>query len=203
MKIFLPLGFISAVCLLSSHLFLAPVLATNTGLKDRQDINQAAWRSPSGFLAQVSLPVIMRRLSGSQNRGTTVRDREQSLACTLEKWQLIGIFKNGQIANTKGELTFEITNHSSKAQRFALGELLFLNDRQRALTVSNPHRQLQGQFIKFEPPLKPGETRTYTENIWYESGWDKVELKTCRWLKTGKEYWEIYPEIKPEKKSEN
>ena len=203
-------GLVSLACLLFSNPIAASALTRldpASRQNPNQDLNQEQ-KQPGklGKLAQVPLPqptVRMIRLSGSKERGETIANPEKSLACTLQEWQLIGVFRDEQIVQTKGELTFEITNNSDRKQRFALGELLFLNDQKRALTVSNPHRRLQGQFLDLKPVLEPGETRTYTENIWYESGWDEVKLKTCRWLEQGKDYWKIYPELKPDAQSAN
>ena len=200
--------FTSIVYLLLSSYCFAPAMSSSVNFQDRGENNKSLLRTKASLPAQSLSSLVslsgMRRLSGSRERGKTVTNTQPSLDCTLEKWQLIGVFREGQIIQTKGELVFSITNKSSKKQRFVLGELLFLNDRDRALTVSNPHRKLQGQFIDFKPPLEPDETRTHTENIWYRSGWEKVELKTCRWLKQGQEYWEIYPELKkPETQSES
>lgn len=140
------------------------------------------------------------RLAGADEIGVTITNQDKSLACSLQTWQLIGVFRNNQIQKTKGELTFKITNKSLTSQQFVLAELLFLNDLDMPLVVSNPHRKLQGEFIKLEPPLKPKETREYTKTIWYKSNWHKVQLKTCRWLERGSDYWQIYPELKPKSK---
>lgn len=141
-----------------------------------------------------------RKLAGSNETGLTVTNQDQSLACSLKKWQLIGVFRDNQIQKTKGELDFKLTNNGTTSQQFILAELLFLNDLDMPLNVSNPHRRLQGNFIKLEPPLEPKETREYTSTIWYKSNWHKVQLKTCRWLERGSDYWQIYPELKPESK---
>lgn len=140
------------------------------------------------------------KLAGSEGSGSIIKNQDKSLACSLQKWQLIGIFSGNQIQKTKGELTFTITNHGTTNKQFVLAELIFLNDLDRPLEVFNPHRELQGEFIKLTPLLKPGETREYTSTIWYKSNWHKVELKTCRWLERSSDYWKIYPELKPKAK---
>ena len=157
--------------------------------------------SQTNEVAQALKPIpSFRRLAGSNETGLTITNQEESLACTLKKWQLIGMFRDNQIRKTKGELTFQLTNNGTNSQKFVLAELLFLNDLETPLVVSNPHRRLQGEFIKLEPPLEPREMRDYTSTIWYKSNWHKVQLKTCRWLERGSDYWQIYPELKPKSK---
>lgn len=136
------------------------------------------------------------RIAGSTEKGETITNQDQSLACTLKSWQLMGIYKDNVLVKTQGELVFEITNNSSQSQTFVLPELLVLSEQGQVLTVSNPHRELQGEFIKFEPPIKKGETREFIRKLSYRSGWNEVTLKTCRWLEKGSEYFEIYPELK-------
>lgn len=146
-----------------------------------------------------SEPVAIRtfeKLGGSTEPGLPVNNEDNSLSCSLESWQLIGIFNDGRIRRTRGELMFEITNNGSERQKFVLAELLVKNDRGKALVISNPHRELQGELMVFEPPLEPGETREFTKKMWYTSGWHQVDLKTCRWLQKYRQYWEIYPELK-------
>ena len=115
-------------------------------------------------------------------KGSPVTNSDNSLSCSLTSWQLIGIFNNGRIRRTRGELVFKITNNSPESRKFVLAELLVKNDRGKTLVISNPHRELQGDVITFDPPLKPGETRTFVREIWYKSGWHEVDLKTCRWI---------------------
>lgn len=161
-------------------------------------------RSAENNLIPFSDPVAVKtfkRLNGSTEPGLPVNGKNNSLSCSLKSWQLVGIFNNGRIRRTRGELVFEITNNSPESQKFLLAELLVKNDRGKTLVISNPHRELQGELMVFEPLLEPRETREFTKKIWYVSGWDRVDLKTCRWLQKYREYWEIYPELKEDSRT--
>lgn len=215
MRTFRTLGYLGYLCAFSLLLNARnparafPIVKSFDGSGKSPDLVylEYLFQGESRFLTQLLSPspitpaspkVFIERLGGSTVSSPTITNKEKSLSCTLKSWQLIGVINNGTLAQTKGELVFSVTNNSSKAQRIVLAELLFLNDQGKAMTVYNPHRALQGEYIELESPLKPGETREVINPIWYRtgSGWHEVNLKTCRWLQSGDEYWKIYPELK-------
>lgn len=201
MKKFKFVGYIYAIGLIWSacNFFIATSAIETSADKQNTESLSKSSKLEANLFAQNGTPIIrFERLRGSTEKGEIITNEDQSLSCSLKSWQLIGIFKDNILARTQGEWVFEITNNSSKSQTFVLPELLILDKRGNALTVSNPHRELQGEFLKFEPPIEKGETREFTRKLSYRSNWHEVKLKTCRWLEKGSEFWEIYPELKDE-----
>lgn len=135
-------------------------------------------------------------LGGSRVEGATVSNADGSLTCSLKNWSLIGVFRHKTLIITEGELVFKITNRGQNSQKFVLPELLILDKEGKVLTPYNPFRKLQGIDLELNPPLESGQTREVKRPLKFRIGWHTVKLKTCRWLKTDSQYFDIYPELK-------
>ena len=150
--------------------------------------------SHTNFIAS-EIDRVVKKISGSNIAGEKVFNSDKSLSCNLKSWELIGVFKNNLLGVTQGEFVFEITNHAPKNQNWVIFELLILDEEGNVQETSNPFRDLQGEIIKINPPIEPGQTRTLIRGWKYRTGWHDVTLKSCQWADSPAEYYEKYPEL--------
>ena len=134
------------------------------------------------------------KIAGSELKGETITNTNNSLSCTLKKWNLVRILDNKKIIST-GEFVFEIVNHDSKSHKFVLAELLVLDKKGNVIKFSNPYQSLQGQLLDFSPPIKSTQTRVAKREWKFVKNWHKATLKRCQWLESESQYFEIYPEL--------
>lgn len=134
---------------------------------------------------------VIKEIAGSKTEGKTILNADDSLACSLKSWRLIGTA--GQ-----GEMVFKITNRGKKSRRSVLVEVLILDQKGNDIRPINPFRKLQGESLSLEPLLQKNQTREVEFMRKHQINWHKIELKTCRWLEKNKrgEYEDIYPELK-------
>ena len=139
---------------------------------------------------------IVKKIGGSTDSGDVIFNKDKSLSCGLASWELVGVFDNNQLVTTQGKFIFEITNYDSESHDWVLFELLILDDEGNVEITSNPFRDLQGEILKVQPPIKSGNTRHLSRGWKYRNGWHNVTLKSCQWANSYEDYWNKYPELK-------
>jgi hypothetical protein len=159
-----------------------------------QDVAQTPATETKPSTSSTSETVEM--LAGSEVEGLTISSADNSLACTLKSWSLMGVFDDKKMITTEGEFVFETTNRGQEDQRFILVELLAKDKQGKILKFSNPFRQLQGELLEINPPLKGDQTKEIKLMQKYVLGLHEVELKTCQYLASPDQYFEVYPELK-------